>query len=147
MVSSFSRLAVAAAALLAAGSTASACQTSDLAGNWVAVFGPASQDLCRLTLGADGVVGSSACWHEVRTPKATWGVAGTLVLDPSTCMITSKLTATTPSTTTAADPSRRRAGAVTVSLEGRLLTGNEVVLGLLTRADGHFGPLVMTRVP
>lgn len=157
--------AVVATAALGVGA-ASACQTSDLAGEWFATYNHGAPGYCTLTFDATGAVTASACWVEKLKTDPMFVLAGAFTADEA-CKVTAALTAAAPTSSSAAfakaaaaakselkgkrkgghggggDGKKTGDGSVTVA--GRLLTGNELINGLVVRANGAFEPVSFTR--
>lgn len=146
---SFQRLSIPAAlvATVLGTSAASACATADLAGDWFATFQRGANEYCTLSVGADGVIGASGCWHEKITATPAYTIAGTLAVSDA-CLVSATLTSAKP--TAKGDPKHGGGhnGGQTqaVTLSAKLLVGAETANGLLTRANGEFSPVVFTRV-
>lgn len=151
--------AVLAATVLGAGS-ASACSTADLAGEWFALTQHGPSGYCTLTVDATGAVTASACWIEKLKPDPLFVFTGAFAVDDA-CKVTASLTAAKPGSSFSAAAKLAKvelkgkggkggghgngSGDKTSTFAGRLLTGAELINGLLVRANGEFTPVSFTR--
>ena len=155
-------VAVLAATVFGAGS-ATACQTSDLAGEWFALAQHGAAGYCTLTLDATGAITASSCWVEKLKPEPKFVLTGALVSD-DTCHVSGVVTSAKPGTsfTTTAKvaktvlkskgkggkgkgPKDGGTGELTVNMTGRLVSAGELISGLIVESGGHFTPVVITR--
>jgi len=157
-------LAVLAATSVGIGSAA-ACTTADLAGEWAATYSHGAPGYCTLTLDDTGAVTASACWIEHLEANPKFVLTGAFTVDEATCQVTAALTAAEPTPNQHAFASAAKAakaamknkgkgkggkgghggGMKDVNLAGRLLTGAELINGLLVRPNGEFSPVSLTR--
>lgn len=146
--------------VLGAGAASAGCQTSDLAGEWFATYALGAPGYCTLTVDATGAVTASACWVEKLKADPQFVLTGALAADDA-CKVTGTFTAAPSSAnkqTFLHDAKAAKAelkskgkgghgnkGDKSLALSGRLLTGAELVNGLLTRTNGQFAPVSLTR--
>lgn len=135
---------------------AAACATADLAGEWAATFQKGAGGYCTLTVDATGAITSSNCWLEKLKPNPQFVLTGALAVS-DTCKVTGQLTGAASASTAAytagakaAQVSMQGKGGgkgnnMSVTVAGRLLTGNELIHGLFVWANGEFGAAVLTR--